>query len=185
MKAQIYMNKTKTYQDLGNINPLKSLVEQTNDLLYGLWTSKHISQKQYEKLRVNKDDAELVHLYFLPKAHKPNTPLRPIMAGLKSPTIKISRWLDGLSRLLFDRLAVDTTVINGVQLIKQVERWSASNLTLATSFIVMDVTDLYTMIPQEGGVTAIKRLMETSNLKQINGVKKEIISALTRFVMTN
>ncbi|CAF0803632.1 unnamed protein product [Adineta steineri] len=49
----------------------------------------------------------------------------------------------------------------------------------------MDVTDLYTMIPQEGGVTAIKRLMETSNLKQIDGVKKEIILALTRFVMTN
>ena len=42
-----------------------------------------------------------------------------------------------------------------------------------------------TMIPQEGGVTAIKRLMEISNLKQIDGVKKEIILVLTRFVMTN
>ncbi|CAF4200133.1 unnamed protein product, partial [Adineta steineri] len=125
MKAQIYMNKTKAYQDLGNINPLESLVERINDLLYGLWTSKHISQKQYEMLRVNKDEAEFAHLYFLPKAHKPNTPLRPIMAGLKSSTIKISRWLDGLLRPLFDRLAVDTTIINGVQLIKQVERWSA------------------------------------------------------------
>ncbi|CAF5100970.1 unnamed protein product, partial [Rotaria sp. Silwood1] len=49
----------------------------------------------------------------------------------------------------------------------------------------MDVTDLYTMIPQEGGVTAIKRLIEASGLKQIDGVKKEIILALTRFVMTN
>ncbi|CAF1571856.1 unnamed protein product, partial [Adineta steineri] len=185
MKAQIYMNKIKAYQDLGNVNPLESLVERTNNLLYGLWTSKHISQKQYESLRVHKDEAELAHLYFLPKAHKPNTPLRPIMAGLKTPTIKISKWLDGLLRPLFDRLAVDTTIINGVQLIKQVERWSASNLTLATSFITMDVTDLYTMIPQEGGVTAIKRLMETSNLKQIDGVKKEITLALTRFVMTN
>ncbi|CAF1209751.1 unnamed protein product [Adineta steineri] len=114
MKAQIYMNKTKAYQDLGNINPLESLVERINDLLYGLWTSKHISQKQYEMLRVNKDEAEFAHLYFLPKAHKPNTPLRPIMAGLKSSTIKTSRWLDGLLRPLFDRLAVDTTIINGV-----------------------------------------------------------------------
>ncbi len=48
----------------------------------------------------------------------------------------------------------------------------------------MDVTDLYTMIPQEGGVTAIKRLLEVSGLKQIDGVKKEITLALTRFVMS-
>ena len=179
------MTKTKAYQDLGMINPLESLVERTNNFLRGLWVNKHITQKQYEKLKVKQEEAELAHLYFLPKAHKPNTPLRPIMAGLKSPTIAMSRWLDGLLRPLFDRLACDTTIPNGVQLLKQVETWSARYLLPATSFITMDVTDLYTMIPQEGGVTAIKRLIETSGLKQIDGVKKEIILALARFVMTN
>jgi hypothetical protein len=185
MKAQRYMNKTKAYQDLGTINPLETLVERTNHFLYGLRRNKHISQKQHEKLTVNKNTAELAHLYFLPKAHKPKTPLRPIMAGLKSPTIGISKWLEGLLRPLFDRLACDITIENGVQLIKQVERWSANYLTSATSFITMDVTDLYTMIPQEAGVTVIKRLLEASDLKQIDGVKKEIILALTRFVITN
>ena len=107
------------------------------------------------------------------------------MAGLKSPTIAMSRWLDGLLRPLFDCLACNTTIPNGVQLLKQVETWSARYLLPATSFITIDVTDLYTMIPQEGGVTAIKRLIETSGLKQIDGVKKEIILALARFVMTN
>ena len=107
------------------------------------------------------------------------------MAGLKSPTIAISRWLDGLLRPLFNCLACDTTIPNGIQLLKQVERWSAEYLTPATSFITMDVTDLYTMIPQEGGVTAIKRLIDACGLKQIDGVKKEIILALTRFVITN
>jgi hypothetical protein len=77
------MNKTKAYQDLGTINPLKTLVEHTNNFLYDLWRNKHISQKQYEKLTINKDTAELAHLYFLPKTHKPKTSLRPIMAGLK------------------------------------------------------------------------------------------------------
>jgi hypothetical protein len=185
VKAQTYMTKTKAYQDLGTINRLESLVERTNIFLVGLWVNKYITQRQYEKLKVNKEDAELAHLYFLPKAHKPRTPLRPIMAGLKSPTIGISKWLDGLLRPLFDRLACDTTIPNGFQLIKQVERWSATYLTPATSFITMDVTDLYTMIPQEGGVTAIKRLIEASGLKQIDGIKKEICLALTRFVITN
>ncbi|CAF1476775.1 unnamed protein product, partial [Rotaria sordida] len=174
VKAQTYMINTKAYQDLGTVNPLESLVERTNNFLYGLWVNKHITQKQYENFKVGKDEAELAHLYFLPKAHKPGTPLRPIMSGLKSPTIEISRWLDSLLRPLFDRLTINTTVKNGLQLIQQVERWSATYLTRATSFVTMDVTDLYTMIPQEGGVTAIKKLMEASGLKQIDGVKKEI-----------
>jgi hypothetical protein len=165
MKAQMYMTKTKAYQDLGMTNPLESLVERTNNFLLGLSVNKHINQKQYEKLKVNKEEAELAHLYFLPKPHKPGTPLRPIMSGLKSPTIAISRWLDGLLRPLFDRLACERTIPNGTQLIKQVERWSAINLTSATSFITIDFTDLYTMIPQEGGVTVIKRLIETSGFK--------------------
>ncbi|CAF2107506.1 unnamed protein product [Rotaria magnacalcarata] len=166
------MTKTKAYEDLGIINPLHSLVERTNNFLLSLSVNKHITRKQYENLRVDKDEAELAHLYFLPKAHKPNTPLRPIISGLKSPTIVIYRWLDGLLRPLFNRSACDTIIPNGMQLIKQVERWSTKYLTSVTSFITMDITDLYTMIPQEGGVTAIKRLIEASDLKQIDGVKK-------------
>lgn len=184
-KAQKYMTETKAYEHLGTINPLESLVERTNNFLLGLSVNKHITLKQYEKLRIKKEDAELAHLYFLPKAHKLGTPLRPIMSGLKSPTIKISKWLDGILRPLFDRIACETNILNGAQLIKQVEKWSAVNLTPTTSFITMDVNDLYTMIPQEGGIKAIKKLIEASGLKQIDGVKKEIILALARFVMTN
>ena len=179
------MQKTKAYESLGCANPLESLVEKKNNFLYGLWCNKHINQKQYERLKVDREQAELAHLYFLPKVHKPSTPLRPIMAGMKSSTIKISKWLDNLLRPIFDRLAIDTTVLNGVELVKKIERWSANNLIMTTSFVTMDVTDLYTMIPQEGGVTAIKRLIEASGQKQIDGVKKEIILALARFVITN
>jgi hypothetical protein len=90
--------------------------------------------RKTDKFKVKKEEAELAHLYFLPKAHKPGSPLRLIMSGLKSPTIRISKWLDGLLRPLFDRLACDTTIPNGGQLIKLVERWSAIYLTSATSF---------------------------------------------------
>ena len=185
MKAQEYLMHTNAYQDLGKTNPLESLVRRTNDLLFGLWISKHITQKQYLTMKVKEEEVELAHLYFLPKAHKPKTPLRPIMSGLKSPTIAISKWLDGLLRPLFNRLSFETTIANGVQLIKQIEKWSEDHLTSTTSFVTMDVTDLYTMIPQEGGVTAIKRLMEACGLKQIDGVERGIILILTRFVMTN
>ena len=185
VKAQAYMTKTKAYQELGEANHLESLVERTNSFLRDLLVNKHITQRHYEKLKVNKEEAEIAHLYFLPKTHKPRTPLKPIMSGLKSPTNALSRWLDGMLRPLFDRLASETTIATGTQLIKKVERWSAKYLTLATSFITIDVTDLCTMIPQEGGIRALKRLIEASGLKQIDGVGKGIILALARFVMTN
>ena len=168
------MNKTQAYHDLGPMNPLETLVACTNAVLYGLWYNKHITQSRYEKLKVKKEEVELAQLYFLPKAHKPRTPLRPIMSGLKSPTIAILKWLDGLLRSRFDRLVYETPISNGEQFIKQLERWSARYHTSVTSLITMNVTDLYKMIPQEGGVTAIKNLIEACGLKQIDGVKKRL-----------
>jgi hypothetical protein len=38
---------------------------------------------------INPVDVELVHLYYVPRAHKIGTPLRPIISGPKHPTIKI------------------------------------------------------------------------------------------------
>ncbi|CAF1449750.1 unnamed protein product [Adineta ricciae] len=179
------MMKTDAYQDLKGRNPLDALVSRTNEFLYAIWVNKHITQKHCENLKIQRSETELAHLYFLPKAHKPNTPLRPIVAGMKSPTIGISKWLDDVLRPLFNQLASETAIENGTQLIKSVERCSENYLTSSTTFISMDVTDLYTMIPQEGAVIAIKRLLEEHNLKQIDGIKKEIILALTRFVLTN
>ncbi|CAF4701992.1 unnamed protein product [Rotaria socialis] len=137
------MNQAQAYRDLGRSNLLESLVNKTSDVLYGLWRNKHITQKQYERLKVVKEQAEIAHLCFLRKAHKPKAPLRSIMADFKSPTIAISRWLYGLLRPLFNRLANETTILNGSQLVKQIEQWSARYLTTTTSFITMDATDLY------------------------------------------
>lgn len=145
-RAEDYKVNIQAYKVLGIINTLETLVKDTNNFLYGLWRNKHISQRQYKKLKVNKKETELVHLYFLHKAHDPQTSLRLIMSGLKSPTIRISKWLDGSLRPLFDRSACDITIGNGVQLIRQVERWSANNPTSARSFIMMDVTDLFSFL---------------------------------------
>ena len=122
VKAQAYMTKTKACQELVELNLLESLAERTNSFLRDLLVNKHITQRHYEKIKVNKEEPKIAHLYVLSKTHKPRTPLRPIMSGLKSPTTAISRWLDGLLRLLFDRLASETTIANGTQLIKQVRK---------------------------------------------------------------
>ena len=162
-----YMEKTKAYELLNNENPLEDLIVKTNDFLRALWANKHISQGQYEKLAIHKrerKEAKLSHLYFLPKAHKTGTPLRSIISGMKSPTISISKWLDNILRLVSDNVARETTIHNGVQLIKEIEKWSRDHMKNNTVFMPMDVTDLYTMIPQEGGIRVLKHLMERAEL---------------------
>ncbi len=84
VKTQAYMTKTKAYQDLDTKNVLESLVDRTISILLGLLVKKHITQQQYDKLKVKKEKVESAHLYVLPKAHKSKTLLRLIMSSATS-----------------------------------------------------------------------------------------------------
>ncbi|CAF4506305.1 unnamed protein product [Rotaria magnacalcarata] len=68
---------------------------------------------------------------------------------------------------------------------KQVYEWSTNNLREETLLCTIDIVDLYTMIPQTEGVLAIKKMLDYLELKQIGGLKIEIIIRLIRFVMKN
>ncbi|CAF3347600.1 unnamed protein product [Rotaria socialis] len=107
---------------LGVIDPLPDLIQRTNKYLLDLRLAKWITQKQYEQLSIKLNEVELAHSYYLPKAHKPGTPLRPIISGLKHPTIKISKFLDDLLRPLFDQMAFNSTVTSGFDLVKQLQQ---------------------------------------------------------------
>ena len=92
-RSEEYMERIQAYQSLDNNDPLPDLIQRTNQYLLQLRLAKWITQNHYEKLCVKFDEVELAHLYYLPKAHKPGTPLRPIISGIKYPTIKISNFL--------------------------------------------------------------------------------------------
>ncbi|CAF1505381.1 unnamed protein product, partial [Adineta ricciae] len=165
-KSNDYMDKTQAYQCPGTQDPLPDLIQRTNKYLLDLRLAKWITQKQYEQLCVNQQEVELAHLYYLPKAHKTGTPLRPIISGLKHPTIKISKFLDDLLRPLFDKMALDTTVTSGFELLKKLKERSIQNLKQETLLCTIDVADLYTMIPQVEGVLALKKI---NNYFSLNG----------------
>jgi len=184
-ESKEYMDRTKAYQYLSTEDPLPDLIIRTNKYLFDLRLAKWITQKQYEQLCIKADEVELAHLYYLPKAHKPGTPLRPIVSGLKHPTIKISKFLDDLLRPLFDQMASKTTVTSGFELVKHLRKWSIINLKKDTLLCTIDVSDLYTMIPQIEGVLSLKKMLDHLQLKDIKGLKTEAIIRLARFVMKN
>ena len=184
-KSEEYMNTTKAYQCLGTNDPLPELIQRTNKYLLDLRLVKWITQKQYELLCIKADEVELAHLYYLPKAHKSGTPLRPIISGLRHPTIRISKFLDDLLRPWFNEMAKQTTIDSGFELVKKVIQWSDQRLRRDTLLATIDVVDLYTMIPQVEGVLSLKKMLDYLNLKQVNGLKVETIIRLSRFVMQN
>ncbi|CAF1528309.1 unnamed protein product, partial [Adineta steineri] len=118
-------------------------------------------------------------------AHKPLTPLRPLISGLKHPTIKISKYLDDLLRPLFNQMASKSTITCGFELIKHLQKWTSRNLRQDTSLCTIDVVDLYTMIPQVEGVLALEKMLDHLQLKQVDGLTTETIIRLAKFVMQN
>ncbi|CAF3911750.1 unnamed protein product [Rotaria sordida] len=158
-KSKEYMEQTQAYKCVDKEDPLPELIQRTNKYLLDLRLAKWITQKQYELLSIKPNEVELAHLYYLPKAHKPGTPLRPIISGLKHPTIKISKFLDDLLRPLFDKMAQETTVTSGFELVKKLQKWSILNMNGNTILCTIDVVDLYTMIPQVEGVLSLKKIL--------------------------
>ena len=84
------------------------MIQKTEELLIDLVRRNLLPKKYLEKLRPNASECELPHLYYNPKDHKIGEPLRPIVSGMKSPTQKISAFLDQIIRPIFDSLTTSS-----------------------------------------------------------------------------
>ncbi|CAF4506216.1 unnamed protein product, partial [Rotaria socialis] len=82
-------------------------------------------------------------------------------------------------------MALNTTVTSGFELVKQLQQWSTVNMCQDTIFCTIDVTDLYTMVPQIEGVLSLRKMLDQLKLKQVGKLKVETIIRLSRFVMKN
>ncbi|CAF1415896.1 unnamed protein product [Rotaria sordida] len=107
------------------------------------------------------DSLELAHLHFILKPHKPDTPLRPIVAAIHAPATEISKFLNDLLAPKFLRVARQTTFINGIDLVRALEKYAANDhLKSTTLFITFDVENLYTMIPRQGALEVLLQFLE-------------------------
>jgi hypothetical protein len=104
---------------------------------------------------------------------------------MNGPTIGVSHFLDRLLRPIFDRSTKQTTFINGIDLIRQLETYrDRGHLRSSTLFITFDVTDLYTMIPRDGAVAALGRfLVRNSTYGKIGNLSVDTIVKLARLVL--
>jgi hypothetical protein len=149
-----------------------------------------------------REEVELAYLYFIPKSHKVNfslfftvllsshlyqegTPLRPIVSSMNTPTTEISKFLDKLIRPIFDKHARSTTIIDGVDLIRRLETYHTNGYLKPTTLLcTFDITDLYTMLPQEESLNVLMEFLSHYGYQKVKDVPIGAIRKLARLVLT-
>lgn len=180
-KSIAYMQKTDAYVEI-NQSPLTSMIEKTEQLLINLVNKKLLPGKYFEKLKPNREEAELPHLYYNPKDHKVGEPLRPIVSGMKSPTQKISAFLDQIIRPIFDKLT-PYSLTNSIEFLKHLQKHGTTDQTLLYTF---DITDLYTMIPQTESILAVCELLGQNKIFKVNNdIPINTVRTLFKHVLEN
>jgi hypothetical protein len=89
-KAKTLINETNTYQPL-DTDPRKTTVNRINKKLKSLKDQDKLNKRTYDQIRPK--DATIAKFYGLPKIHKDNNPLRPIVSLPGSPTYNLSKYL--------------------------------------------------------------------------------------------
>ena len=109
-------------------------------------------------------------IYFKSKIHKPNNPGRPIVSACSCPTKLISSYLDKVMTLIVSNHALE---------IFRNFNFSCENKIIFT----MDITSLYTAIPNNEGLQALKPFF-FFNQRPIKKPSSETLLRLAELVLT-
>jgi hypothetical protein len=158
---------------------------KSDEIFRELLTSNYISKKQFKNLTNFKASCPI--FYSLPKIHKTNIPLRPIVSQINGPTNKISKFV---SELLFvaeheiPELHLDTTAFLNLIHIH-------NNISPDTLLITMDVTSLCTNIPHKEGTDWVTEFyIETlpfwhKHNRKIKPIPGELLKKMIYFILDN
>jgi hypothetical protein len=104
---------------------------------------------------------------------------------MNTPTTGISKFLDKLIRPLFDKHVRSTTIIDGVDLVRRLKEYVENDyLKPKTQFCTFDITDLYTMLPQEESLNILTEFIIHFGYYKVKGVPIDAIRKLARIVIT-
>ena len=154
-EGQIQLDNINHYRPLETpmVAETKHRVQQLiNDLYHG----NHIDKITKTWLCQTPNPPRIPEFYTLTKIHKPTPVGRPIISGCDGPTEKLSSFVDKLLQPIAKQqksyLKDSTDFINFIEQTKV-----PSDVMLVS----MDVTSLYTNIPQEEGIQTVCRAYET------------------------
>ena len=167
------LNDPICYKELEN-DPTKTHTGMVVDALDHLKVNNKLSVKLADSLIP--DTCRTPQFYLLPKIHKKNNPGRPVISSINCHTSRISEFVDHHLQPHVKNLksyVKDTThFLNLINDIKSVPP--------EAHLVTMDVRSLYTNIPHNEGIQAVKETMDNSN----DSSKTTMITKLLTLILT-
>ncbi|BHF71711.1 hypothetical protein SprV_0401477100 [Sparganum proliferum] len=151
-KAQQLLNDNQSYKVLDS-DPMKALVGKINKSLNQMRNEKAISEKDWRQMKPQ--DAALARFYGLPKIHKPNVPLRPIVALKGTPTYGLAKWLAQHLKKLTD--GSEHTAVSSTHFLERLKGVIIAPDEIMVSY---DVVSLFTSIPKELAMRVVEDLLK-------------------------
>ena len=93
--------------------------------------------------------------------------------------------LDKLIRPLFDQYVKQTTIIDGVHLIRRLHKYVSLGLLKPSTYLcTFDITDLYTMLPQKEAIDILKIFLLQFGHTHVRHMTIDAIESLAHIVLT-
>ena len=143
--------KDASYKRLRN-NPTTKVEKKVADALKEVENKGGLSTSQRKSL-TNKYSTP-PQLYGLPKIHKKDTPLRPIVSSIDSPTYKLAKHLANILQPLVG--TTSSYVKDSEDFVKKLETTDVQHNDIMVSF---DVVSLFTKVPTGDALRVIKDLL--------------------------
>eukprot|EP00745_Piridium_sociabile_P015908 TRINITY_DN23717_c1_g1_i4.p1 TRINITY_DN23717_c1_g1~~TRINITY_DN23717_c1_g1_i4.p1 ORF type:complete len:920 (-),score=175.07 TRINITY_DN23717_c1_g1_i4:31-2790(-) len=183
-EAERQLNNT-TYYEPVLTDPTCSVAKESNKILDDLHTQKFIDDNTYKWARLEPNNVRPHLFHHLPKIHKnlQNPPGRPIVSGIRGPTETLSKLADHWLHPLV--VSLPSYIKDSTHMLNVIYEWNTKYgpLPVDAQLVTIDVVSLYTNIPQQDMVEAIKDLMGCHPLPDCPPMNKTL--NVVNHVLTN
>ncbi len=177
--ADDHLSDNSTYQRIPN-DPTDSQEQMINNLWKKASSKTHLPNSMVKKLITR--HSRIGQFYHLPKTHKQNLSVRPIVSGINTPCEKMA-WL--LHQLLVPFLTdVPAHLENTHQLISKLSSVPAEKMKGKTA-ISLDVVSLYTNVNAQDSIRITIELLKRKYGDSVWGISIEAFEDILTFILCN
>ena len=133
-------------------DPTGAIVEEINEAVRLFYDSGLFDKHTFDFLTQDPKKVRTQQLYFLTKIHKDPVAYRPIVSGSSGPTEAISKFIDYVLKPIVERQT--SYVPDSGSFIRHME---TRCFPRKAKLVTIDVSSLYTNIPQEEGISSCLR----------------------------
>ena len=181
---EVILNKTITDITTNVINEydrIKFKITHSN-------LSKDEKQQLIKNTRPYASSTKFPKIYFNPKTHKENIPLRPIISGINWATEQVAILLDEfLKPLVYAHQHIPKDTFAFLKIIEKEQYSLLSEEHNKLFLLTFDVVALYTNIPNEEATKRVTKLLTNNQINNpiLNKIPPQVFTEITKYLLNN